>query len=633
MATTLQDYFRKIVGYSRPRVFSIVFFLTIFYIAFFFSPYWILPDSRSLRIFLFLFILGAGFFWSVFSAGKISGKITKKDAISFFVLLISIFLLNFLPLFSPIAWRGDEPSHVDRILKLLNLVSPIWVVSFFLFFTLILILVIKKPKVGFPLWILFLISAILLFIVIRPINATNSDITFLLRYPFANYWVIAVFPAIGSFINSLYSEPLFRIMPLLSTVAITWVFTRELEKSNKLIAWLWAMAIATIPLVFYYSSILYLEMPAVLLMCVVFANLDALLFSDAERVKNCTGWIALLLIGFVKETTVFFLFAYLFFRWGFFIVRKYGWLSKFLSLPKTELGNPAHTKKRMVLGEVNIAFSVLFPALFYLLLRACFRTFSRGYSPDIHNLLQISNYKVMFTSYVDQFGAFFLLFLVSLIFLALSRKKFLVITYLGFFFFDFLFFAMDNKSYLGYSRFNLFILPIILAATTFLILSLSKKSWPIYVLLILLIGINVIKSPILMDGTKKPFWGEYRSNISEHYYPYPQVLLYILENKPDSNVLFADFWRQYDAEFYFSKFHWWPKYKSLVPSPPPVIIPNEDDWSNIDSTLLSARNEGYDSIIYHILGSKIPELAPIIEKYNHQLFCNKAHCLLLFTAW
>jgi len=83
------------------------------------------------------------------------------------------------------------------------------------------------------------------------------------------------------------------------------------------------------------------------------------------------------------------------------------------------------------------------------------------------------------------------------------------------------FFAVDTLAYTGYSRFNLFIIPAVLAGSIPLIKRiLENRSLIATMTACAILAINLWTSPVLADGTKKPMWGNALIDTSEHYYPY-----------------------------------------------------------------------------------------------------------------
>ena len=65
------------------------------------------------------------------------------------------------------------------------------------------------------------------------------------------------------------------MVPFLSSFLLVWIFQKDLSRSRPYRNLVWGLVVASIPLVYYYSSILYLEMPAVVLMLIVCFNLPA----------------------------------------------------------------------------------------------------------------------------------------------------------------------------------------------------------------------------------------------------------------------------------------------------------------------------------------------------------------------
>jgi hypothetical protein len=620
----MKKHFDSLIEYLSSRAISFVFLFSFFCLAYFFSPYWILPQAKVERIALIMTTFLGGGIWAILSAGIYHKKFNLKNTAQFIVFAVTIILLNFLPLNSSIPWRGDEEFHIIQTLGLINMVHPAWIIGGFLTIVISFILVKKNSKYGLWVWFIFLTILISLFIISRPINLSNVSGFTLLRYPYVNYWFISIIPSFASFFNHLYTEPTFRIIPIISVAGIVWVFTDEIRNKNVFIGWLWGIAIATIPLVFYYSSILYLEMPVILLMSVVFTRIETLFFKDSSNIKNDYGWIALILIGFLKETALIFLLCFLFFRWLFHFLSQNKHSIEIIDHSININKSTSNKRGAYLLGETNITFSILFPSLYFFFIRANFASINRQYSPSIKNLFDPSTYSVLSNSFFEQFGVFILLFFISIIYLIMKKNWFLIITYLGYFVILGVFFALDDWKYIGYSRFNLFILPIILTATTSLIGSLINKKGILIFLIGLMITTNLVFSPILSDGTKKPFWGNYNYDTSEHYYPYKEVVSFIKDTHIKPQILITGLFREYYIRFIFSKLDWRPKYDFLLSEA------KRGNWDEISAVLAYASKNGYDNVIYHVIGTHTPEIYPLSESYKNKLFCNQAHCLILF---
>jgi hypothetical protein len=122
------------------------------------------------------------------------------------------------------------------------------------------------------------------------------------------------------------------------------------------------LAAATIPELFYYSSLLYLEMPAVALMFLVCLQADQLLSLGFADLKKSPSWYALILIAFIKETTLPVLLGFVAYR----VIVQLS-LSAFRS-----------SWKRLLRNELFMAVGTLLPLFLYLFFRIYFgnpRTF------------------------------------------------------------------------------------------------------------------------------------------------------------------------------------------------------------------------------------------------------------------
>jgi hypothetical protein len=221
---------------------------------------------------------------------------------------LAVFTINSLNYNIP--WRGDEDSHIQKTLDLLKIISLNWVLLYLIFLILFFYKITKKP---WGLWrtIAVLLAGIIPFFFIGPALLKNG-VNFLLRYPFINYWFYAIVPMTVRLIQSPYYEILFRMVPFLSTAIIVWIFQTKLNCSW-MMKIVWGISCALIPIILYYSSILYLELPAVVLMLVVCLRIKGLLLKDFDSIRHDLGWYALILIGFVKETAITFLFCLQFF--------------------------------------------------------------------------------------------------------------------------------------------------------------------------------------------------------------------------------------------------------------------------------------------------------------------------------
>ena len=597
-----------------PRMFVISLLAAIYALGFIVTPYWINVEPKGEMIFILALIIGIGVVWSFFAAEDLQIRVESIHWSHLFILLAGLVVLNFRPLTSNIPWRGDEDVQITRTITLALKISTKWVIVFFIAFISSAYLAWKKSKWAIFLGITCVAGVIYLTIAKNPLAGISSAT--LLRYPYINYWFFAIIPKLAMLFKiNPYQEVLFRIVPFLSTFALVWVFQKELSESKTSLNILWGITAATIPIVYYYSSILYLELPAVFLMLVVSLNIKSLLMEDYPKIRQNPAWYALILIGFIKETTIPFLICFL------------GW-RLITSLLQKRLS--PRTIKHLLLKlseEVRIALAVLLPALFYLFLRSTLSQQERGYSLTISNLTNTVVYRTIMLSYLEQFGVpLLLLFCGGCVLLFLKKEYLSAGFYLSIFFLYPIFHALDILKYTGYSRFNLFVLPAILAGSVILIKLLInyRKLWGTVATCAILI-INLWTSPVFIDGTKKPLWGNYLANTSEHYYPYREALDWLKNNYGNERIMFTGMNYPYYFDFYFNQLNWMPEYNVLQTN-------NKDNDSvSLSRALAEADTEKFNIVLFQVLGNEIPN--PNDTKhyfYEEKIFRNDAHILIVY---
>jgi len=605
------------------RAFVISLLITFYAFAFIISPYWLAPASLIGKTLMLVFTIITGVAWSYLSGDRLQISLTKHWFI-FFILLSGLVLLNFKSLLSAIPWRGDEDIHIQKVLLLASNIPPQWLsIKWILLglvtFVLFLFAAWKKSK-----WAIFIGFLLLVSIVFVSYPWLEKiyllDETYFLRYPFISYWFFILVPKLAMSITSPYQECLYRIIPILSAAGIVWVCMRRLETRHVIPNLIWAISIATIPLVSYYSTILYLELPAVFLMTIVCFDIETLLKGEFNAIRHRPGWYALILIGFIKETVIVFILCYLACRMVILFIqvrREYAQKRPLDFLSTIRLFHPR------IAENLAIVFCVSWPLTLYLYLRSN-SSVERNFAPDISNLLNFSVYEGFGRSLFEQFGLFLIIFIGGCILLVSmgkhSKTAFIVMTFLAFP----LFFALDNIVYTGYSRFNLFILPVILISSTFALnwLIKNKKSLGISIACLAIL-INIFLSPVNLDGTKKPFWGNYLTDTSEHYYPYPETIAWLKESHGNENILFAGLSYFYYVEFYFEKLDWHPQYERFYNT-------DNDELQTLAKILTEAEEKGYPVVVYHLLGGEIPQPSPTWNYQQEKVISNNAHSLVIY---
>ena len=275
--------------------------------------------------------------------------------------------------------------------------------------------------------------------------------------------------------------------------------------------------------------------------------------------------------------------------------------------------------------NLAIVFCVSWPLSLYLFLRSNSNVELRKFAPDISSLLNFSVYEAFGRSLFEQFGLFLIIFIGGCILLISkgrhSKATFIVMTFLAYP----IFFALDSTIYTGYSRFNLFILPAILISSTFALNWLTKNKKSLGILIVsLAILTNIFLSPVNLDGTKKPLWGNYLADTSEHYYPYPETIAWLKESHGNENIFFTGLSYPYYVEFYFEKLDWHPQYELSYNT-------DNDELKPLSKILTEAEEKGYSVVVYHLLGGQIPQLDPMWHYQQEKVISNDAHSLIIYS--
>jgi hypothetical protein len=605
------------------RAFVISLLITFYAFAFIISPYWLAPASLIGKILMLALITGTGVAWSYLSGDSLQIRLTKHWFI-FFVFLAGLALVNFKSLISGIPWRGDENFHIHKVLLLASNITPQWLSTKWIFlgiamFVLFFFTAWKKSKWALFIGCLLLVSIAFIYLQKNPYSGLEE--TYFLRYPFISYWFFVFVPKLAMSITSPYQEYFYRIIPMLSSAGIVWVCMRRLESSHVIPNLIWAISIATIPLISYYSTILYLELPAVFLMTVVCFDIETLLKGKFSEIRHRPGWYALILIGFIKETTFVFILCYLACRMILMIlqaIREYAQKQPLDFISTFRLFRPR------IAENLAIVFCVSWPSLLYLVLRSN-SSVARKFAPDISSLLNFSVYEAFGRSLFEQFGLFSIIFIGGCILLVsigkYAKTTFIIMTFLAFP----VLFALDTATYTGLGRFNLFILPAILTSSTFALNWLTKNKKTLGISIVsLAILTNIFLSPVNLDGTKKPFGPNYLTDIYEHYYPYPETIAWLKESHGNENILFTGLSYPYYVEFYFEKLDWHPQYELSYNT-------DNDELKPLSKTLTEAEEKGYSVVVYHLLGGQIPQADPTWHYQQEKIISNKAHSLIIYS--
>ena len=596
-----------------PKMAGTVLLAFIFVLAFLITPYWRRAETTLLIIFILALTIVVGIVWLLVSASELEITIDFIYWPFFLILLSILVLINIRPLFSVIPWRGDEDYHIENTLLLVSQISTKWLLACFGILLALFYAAWRKTSWMVIPGLLVLSGIIVTFFINNPLEGVSDSALF--RYPYLNYWFFAILPKLALTLHlNPYQEILFRPVPFMAGVALVWACQMHFLPPQKVSDILWGCAVATIPLLFYYSSILYLELPAVFLMVIVCINIKSLLLDDFIQIKQKPFWYALILIGFIKETAALFLLCFVGWRILGRLIKagnKYGRIK----FPIDDL-----------VQEFQMALAVLLPAMLYLFLRS-FQTKNRSFSPELSSLANPAVLQALGQSLLEQMGFFLLLFLAGCIILLL-RREYLVLGFLASLFLLYpLFFALDTERYAGYSRFNLFILAPILAASGWAAWEVLKRNRVMGLILagIIIIG-NLWASPVNWDGTKKPFWGNTIADTSEHYYPYDQALRWLKENHRKDRILFTGMYYPYRSfSFYFSQLDWKPDGKTLLTDK------SSSQADSLQEAFAKADAENFDVVLYQITAGETLQTENSFGFEQEKIFQNDAHMLIAFS--
>ncbi len=593
-------------GLRLPRALVSTALFFFFALAFVAAPYWLVAGSLAERFLSLLLTVLLGAVWARLAANEVQLSFDVRAWGSAAILLGLMIALNFRALSAAIPWMGDEGYHIKFALSFAKLIpTPVLLFAILASFALLLT-VWRKPRLAAAACVVLVTGCIAVFLLRRP-----PTLELILRYPFVSRWFQVLTPILLRPLAGLQHEVLFRIVPFLSAVLLSWLYARSVHPRGTVPTVLLGLAAATIPSLYYYSSILYLEMPAVVLMFVVCRESDELLSLPFDELTSKPAWYALVLIGFIKETAAAFLLSFVVLR---IIIRvKIAWRNG--------------SWKRLVRGELFMAVGTLLPVAIYLFYRTRFGN-PREFHFAPENVLSLRVALVILRSHLEQFGLVYLLFLAGIVLLAFQRRFRKVLFLLAAVASTTLFHLLDAAKYAGYSRFNLFVMPAVLAGSVvFLQFVGTRGKWYLPALSVLVLASNLAISPVNWDGTRRPYWGNYLVNIAaEHHYPYREALAWLKDHSHAEVIQFTGLRFTYYFDFYFDKLNWHPKYELLKNDP-------SMDMASIRDLLQAASQNGVDCVVIRLDRERSTgELALVPDqRWQMKAFRNMAHSLLVFT--
>lgn len=407
----------------------------------------------------------------------------------------------------------------------------------------------------------------------------------MLRYPASQPWLGAWLWELtrGDWgAGVLFSYETLRFMPVLAVLLLGVVLAQEprWRKAPPALPLLGALVVATVPTLLYHGTLLYLELallpPLVLLLR---AGRRWLLAAPASLAGGDAWWAALTL-GFLKETGV--------------VAVGILWLAR-AATRGLFLRRRGKLNVAAVFAEARVAFVVLGPGLLYLALRALHG--SRPYQPHFGNLLDAALWLRAGGAVLEQFGALWLPALAGAVLLARRGGGARLLAAGALFGGMWLFHLVEEPRWVGLARFNLLLLPAVLAlAWTGLGALLPRRTLALAALLGLLAG-NAALSPVDRTG-QRAVWG----GSGERWYAFTDCLVEMRKRQPDARFALANTAHIYGIGMTQQRINWPADAVNL-----PVADP-ADALVTLRAALEMAGRGNIDFVIFR--WDAAPEVAP-----------------------
>ncbi len=520
------------------------FLFLLFSLAFIVTPLWSIGTNVYYQTFLMFGLVVSGWFWAKLASTTIQITIPQKGFWFLLICFVLIVFINFKPISNNISYLGDEIHHLIKPFMVNKMVgAPILFFGTVIFGAIYFSLYKKINGLTLYLSGVLILSSVILFSFFFDESLRETFEMYLVRFPFLPTLLSSIMASITGTFGGVYHEFSYRLVPLicifLTGVYCTIQFFGNRSALKRVLVF---ASIISIPSVYYYSSILYLEPLILLLTTVILVNINALLAKDlkSKKVENL-GWICLLLLGFIKETVVPILVGFLFIRGIKWIFEKNYSFQSFWE-------------------EVQIAFSLLLPLAIYL----WFRGDVRGFNFDPSGAFDLSIYKLFFITIWEQFGLVLPIAAIAFLFLksiGTWERIFISVTTV----ITFVFYLLDfGGIFIGYSRFNLFFAPFILVLFCKGIFEI-KNEWVANIALAGIICTNLYLSPINVDGSRYLNWERCIDCVNmsvDMVYPINEALNWASSNlkKEDYQIHILKPRKYYYPykEFYLKKYQWKP---------------------------------------------------------------------------
>ena len=411
----------------------------------------------------------------------------------------------------------------------------------------------------------------------------------MLRYPGSQPWLSAWLWELtranwGS--GVLFGFEVLRFTPVLAVFALGIVLAQEKRwrKAAPVLPLLGALVVATVPTLLYHGTLLYLELALIPLLVLLLRDGRRWLLASPNRLTGGNAWWAALTLGFLKDTGIIAVGILWLARAavrGFFMTRRGEW------------------SFATVLAEARVAFVTLGPGVLYLLLRAMHG--SRPYQPHFENFLSAEIWLHAARSVVEQFGFLWLPALAGVWLLA-RRRAWAQLLAAGALFGGMWFFHLvEEPRWVGLARFNLLLLPAVIALAWECLGALLHRRTAAMMALLLLLAGNAWHSPVDRTG-QRAVWG----GSGERWYDFSDCLDGIRKLKPDARFALANVAHSYGIGMTLQRLDWWVEGFNL-----PVANPN-DAMATLRAALEMAGRGNFDFVIFRWDGPP-----PIAQNFQH----------------
>ena len=510
-----------VVSAGRMRVAWYAVFLAAYVCA----PYWALPAALWYKLAALGALLMVG--WG--GAGLVAGELRLRIPASHWglpVVVLAVAAFHAWPAGAAIPWMGDEDYHFMQVAYLCENMPPAWMVTLWGLAMLATGGATPVPR-RTAAWLA--VVAVLGGLGYPHLSGT------LARYPFVVRWFEAApVQLLYPFPSLFHQEALIRSSSVFCAAGLAAAMFIGMHPRRGRGAVV-VIAALTLPLLQNYGSLLCLEMPALALLGVAAFRAPALMRDNPERVRGDVGWLALVLAGFTKETMLPVLAGF---------VASRAWVC-------WRTGRRWRSGWR---GELRLAVAVGLPLAIYL----GFRTFEavfRGYPAQWTHWFHPGLWRVLLGSLWEQLGLLGVLAIAGTLTLRRWHSRLLVWWWVWIAAVA-LFTLGDTASFIGYSRYNLFLVPPLLAIVV-LWLTHTRSAQ-------LLVGLwlvaNVMLSPLLADAARRAGWGTPGAQVGERYYPYREALDWLQAHGEGERILFAGAEYPYYLGFYFGQMGWRPEH-------------------------------------------------------------------------